>query len=268
MCIRDSSKSIAIKNGYALLGKKNYLASAAFFILAGQLQNAVNILLDNQQDIQLAILCCRIIEIKNEKPIFNSLIQTHFIETSKLTNDFWLSHIGYYLLNQHIDSVNCLYEFGQYSQNSDYVNYNSDDNLKSCQTWPSKFDPLLSSYHPSVVTFVAKLKDSINVKRELQEQEYAVNQEEDIFESFWGEETKEVKEVKDISKKELIQNLSLLLELSLEYYLIVNNPTLGLMFFLGNWSESIDNKKIEQLKEQLLMKQVELILQESLLLND
>ena len=38
-------------------------------------------------------------EIKAEKPILNSLIQSHFLETSRLTNDFWLSHIGYYLLN-------------------------------------------------------------------------------------------------------------------------------------------------------------------------
>ena len=55
------------------------------------------------------------LQIKLEKdktsPIFTNLIRYHFIESAKITNDFWLAHIGYYLLGEHINSVNCLYEF-------------------------------------------------------------------------------------------------------------------------------------------------------------
>lgn len=55
-------KNAASKNAYALLSKKNYEASAGFFLLGGFLSEAVNIIANNLQDIQLAMLCCKLVK--------------------------------------------------------------------------------------------------------------------------------------------------------------------------------------------------------------
>ena len=80
-----------------------------------------------------------------------------------------------------------------------------------------------------------KLKNSIKVKRELQEEEYkALQGQNDIFESFWGSEEVE-KEVKPQKPKlSLKEDLNQHIIYSLEYYLSVNNPILGLVFFMSH----------------------------------
>ena len=73
----------------------------------------MNVLTDNLQDIQLALLTCKLMETDRDKPEFKKLIESHFIHSGKVTNDIFLSSMGYYLLGQHINSVNCLYDFHQ-----------------------------------------------------------------------------------------------------------------------------------------------------------
>lgn len=103
-----------------------------------------------------------------------------------------------------------------------------------CVSWPSKFEPFLSSFHPSAFSLAHKLKSSIKVKRELQEEEYKAAQasQDDIFESFWGSEEKEKETKPQAPKKQLKEHLDQHLIYSLEYYLSVNNPILGLLFFM------------------------------------
>jgi hypothetical protein len=74
------------------------------------------VLLDSLQDIQLAFLVCKTMETDREKPEFKKLIETHFINSGKVTNDIFLTSMGYYFLDQHVNSVNCLYEFHQESE--------------------------------------------------------------------------------------------------------------------------------------------------------
>lgn len=57
----------------------------------------------------------------------------------------------------------------------------------------------------------------------------------DIFDSFWGDSApKEKKKEDEKPVKKLQDNINLHLEKSLEYYLSVNNPALGLLFYLNN----------------------------------
>nr|CAI5817941.1 unnamed protein product [Callosobruchus analis] len=56
----DRWRKAALKNAYALLGKQRFEHAAAFFLLAGNLKDAVEICLNRLQDIQLAIIIVRL----------------------------------------------------------------------------------------------------------------------------------------------------------------------------------------------------------------
>lgn len=56
----DRWRKAALKNAYALLGKQRFDHAAAFFLLAGNLKDAVEICLNRLQDLQLAIIIIRI----------------------------------------------------------------------------------------------------------------------------------------------------------------------------------------------------------------
>ena len=108
----DKWKQAAIKNAYVLLGKKDYIMSAAFFILGDSFKDAISVVVNSMGDIQLAILMCRIKETIfskkiEDKPILKELILTNFIEKGKLIKDPWLESIGYTMLGQYVNSVNC-----------------------------------------------------------------------------------------------------------------------------------------------------------------
>ncbi|CAG9833364.1 unnamed protein product [Diabrotica balteata] len=56
----DRWRKAALKNAYALLGKQRFDHAAAFFLLAGNLKDAVEICLHRLQDLQLALIIVRI----------------------------------------------------------------------------------------------------------------------------------------------------------------------------------------------------------------
>ncbi|XP_057663826.1 dmX-like protein 1 isoform X3 [Diorhabda carinulata] len=56
----DRWRKAALKNAYALLGKQRFDHAAAFFLLAGNLKDAVEICLNRLQDLQLAIIIIRV----------------------------------------------------------------------------------------------------------------------------------------------------------------------------------------------------------------
>jgi hypothetical protein len=53
-------KTAALKNAYALLGKQRFEYAVAFFLLADRLSDAINVCIKNLQDVQLAVLLCRV----------------------------------------------------------------------------------------------------------------------------------------------------------------------------------------------------------------
>jgi hypothetical protein len=94
----DRWKETALKNAYALLGKQRYDYAAAFFLLAGNLRDAVGICIKHLDDPQLAILICRINEGENG-PILNDLIKKQLLPGACENGDRWLSVILWTLVN-------------------------------------------------------------------------------------------------------------------------------------------------------------------------
>ncbi|TRY64794.1 hypothetical protein DNTS_004401 [Danionella cerebrum] len=56
----------ALKNAFALLGKQRFTHSAAFFLLAGSLRDAVQVCVEKLQDLQLALVISRLYESEFE----------------------------------------------------------------------------------------------------------------------------------------------------------------------------------------------------------
>lgn len=105
-------KSAAEKNAFVLRGKKDYIMAAAFFVLGDKFKDAVDVVVNDLEDIQLGILMCRLKEnifSKNidEKPILKNLITSYFIEKGSAIKDPWLASIGYSVIGQFVESLNC-----------------------------------------------------------------------------------------------------------------------------------------------------------------
>lgn len=77
-------KSSALKNAYALLSKRRFHYAAAFFLLAGNLWDAVNICIHQLKDLQLAIALARVFTNEND-PQQNSALSTAVL--SRLVNE-------------------------------------------------------------------------------------------------------------------------------------------------------------------------------------
>ncbi|QSL66513.1 hypothetical protein MERGE_000893 [Pneumocystis wakefieldiae] len=92
-------KLAAQKNAFVLLGKHRYEYSAAFFLLADKLQNAVNICVKNLQDISLAIAISRVYEGDNSQT-FKNLLRTYIIPDAIKFNDRWLACWAFWILGK------------------------------------------------------------------------------------------------------------------------------------------------------------------------
>ena len=105
-------RTAAVKNAYVLMSKKDYIMSAAFFLIGGNFKEAVDVVTNNMKDIQLAIMICRMRENLfsrkiEDKPVLKALIEENFIIKGKLVKDPWLVSIGYTMIGQHVNSLNC-----------------------------------------------------------------------------------------------------------------------------------------------------------------
>lgn len=58
----DRWKSAASKNAFALVSKKRYQDAAAFFLVGGHLYDAVDVMANKMEDIQLALLTAKLFE--------------------------------------------------------------------------------------------------------------------------------------------------------------------------------------------------------------
>ncbi|XP_064151285.1 dmX-like protein 2 isoform X10 [Loxodonta africana] len=62
----DRWRKAALKNAFSLLGKQRFEQSAAFFLLAGSLKDAIEVCLEKMEDIQLAMVIARLYESEFE----------------------------------------------------------------------------------------------------------------------------------------------------------------------------------------------------------
>ncbi|KAI8971923.1 RAVE protein 1 C terminal-domain-containing protein [Mycotypha africana] len=89
----------ASKNAFALLGKQRFEYAAAFFLLADKLGDAVNVIIKNVKDYQLAIAICRVYD-GDDSPILKELLQNTVLPLAMETNDRWLASMALWLLNK------------------------------------------------------------------------------------------------------------------------------------------------------------------------
>uniref|UniRef100_A0A4W6C758 Dmx like 1 n=1 Tax=Lates calcarifer TaxID=8187 RepID=A0A4W6C758_LATCA len=76
----DRWRKAALKNAFSLLGKQRFQHSAAFFLLAGSLKDAVEVCLEKMQDLQLALVISRLYESEFEtSSTYKKILQRHVL---------------------------------------------------------------------------------------------------------------------------------------------------------------------------------------------
>lgn len=99
-------KVVAGKNAMALVGKKKYHLACSFFLLAQDLQGAVQVAIERCQDPVLAVLMCRIQDPKNETKVLTKMVEQHFIQRGTKFNDPYLRSLGMWLTKDFVKAVN------------------------------------------------------------------------------------------------------------------------------------------------------------------
>nr|GAT47823.1 WD repeat protein [Mycena chlorophos] len=84
-------RTAALKNAFALLSKGRFEYAAAFFLLGGALQDAVNVCLKQLNDFQLAIAIARVVEQSNEGPVLLSILNKTVLPLAFREGNRWLA---------------------------------------------------------------------------------------------------------------------------------------------------------------------------------
>uniref|UniRef100_A0A8C5HK93 RAVE complex protein Rav1 C-terminal domain-containing protein n=1 Tax=Gouania willdenowi TaxID=441366 RepID=A0A8C5HK93_GOUWI len=113
-------RKAALKNAFSLLGKQRFEQSAAFFLLAGSLKDAIEVLLEKMEDLQLAMIVARLYEADFEN---SSTCQGLLYEkvlgcnrdgggyhSSKLHPDPFLRSIAYWIIKDYTRALDTLLE--------------------------------------------------------------------------------------------------------------------------------------------------------------
>lgn len=116
-------KTAALKNAYTLLGKRRFGASylnrfltstdppaeyaAAFFLLAGNLQDAINVCANQIHDLQLAIAVARVYD-GDESLVLRSLLEEKVLPQAALEGNRWLATWAFWMLGRRDMAVRVL----------------------------------------------------------------------------------------------------------------------------------------------------------------
>ena len=100
-------KTAALKNAYALLGKRRFEYAAAFFLLADRLQDAVNVCAQQMQDLPLAIAVVRVYD-GDESPILRSLLEDRVLPQAAAEGNRWLATWAFWMLGRRDMAVRTL----------------------------------------------------------------------------------------------------------------------------------------------------------------
>ncbi|KAI8899669.1 RAVE protein 1 C terminal-domain-containing protein [Globomyces pollinis-pini] len=136
----DRWKNAALKNAYALLGKQRYEYSAAFFLLADRLKDAVNVCVKNLNDPQLAISLCRVYEGENG-PVLLETLKSQLIPNACQAGDRWVSCILW-----------------TYYNNRDNAFYSITRPLQSLLEEPMEIDVSYDTFDPNLLLLYYHLK--------------------------------------------------------------------------------------------------------------
>ncbi|KAL8873409.1 MAG: hypothetical protein Q9174_001119 [Haloplaca sp. 1 TL-2023] len=100
-------KTAALKNAYALLGKRRFEYAAAFFLLAGNLQDAVNVCLHQMRDLQLAVAVARVYE-GDDGLVLRTLLEDKVLPQAAVEGNRWLATWAFWLLGKRALAVQSL----------------------------------------------------------------------------------------------------------------------------------------------------------------
>ena len=107
----QSNKSTAMENGFRALSLRKYHTAIGFMLLAGNIRDAVTVCIRQLNDVQLALVLCRLYMYNNpgcDSELLDNIISTGIIPHAIDINDNGLLHICYVLLKQYDKSINVL----------------------------------------------------------------------------------------------------------------------------------------------------------------
>ncbi|NXL63979.1 DMXL1 protein, partial [Chordeiles acutipennis] len=113
----DRWRKAALKNAFSLLGKQRFEHSAAFFLLAGHLKDAVEVCLEKLNDIQLALVISRLYESEFEvSSTYKSILQKRILgsvfpgkdSSGNMHCDPFLRSMAYWILEDYSEALDTL----------------------------------------------------------------------------------------------------------------------------------------------------------------
>jgi hypothetical protein len=103
----DRWKTAALKNAYALMGRRRFEYAASFFLLADHLQDAVSVLHNQLGDTQLAIAVARVYG-GDDSPVLLNFLRDKILPQAAREGNRWLATWAYWLLNKRDMAVRSL----------------------------------------------------------------------------------------------------------------------------------------------------------------
>lgn len=100
-------KTAALKNAYALMGRRRFEYAAAFFLLADHLHDAVNILHNQLGDTQLAIAVARVYE-GDDGPVLRTFLTEKVLPQAAREGNRWLATWAFWMLTKRDHAVRAL----------------------------------------------------------------------------------------------------------------------------------------------------------------
>ncbi|KAJ9667643.1 regulator of (H+)-ATPase in vacuolar membrane [Coniosporium apollinis] len=100
-------KTAALKNAYALMGKRRFEYAAAFFLLADQLQDAVSVLSNQLGDQQLAIAVARVYE-GDDGPVLRRFLEDKILPQAASEGNRWQACWAFWMLGRRDKAVRAL----------------------------------------------------------------------------------------------------------------------------------------------------------------
>ncbi|XP_026199010.1 dmX-like protein 1 isoform X2 [Anabas testudineus] len=117
----DRWRKAALKNAFSLLGKQRFQHSAAFFLLAGSLKDAVEVCIEKLQDLQLALVISRLYESEFETAsTYKKILRRHVLGQDKQIpahEDPFLRSIAHWVLEDYSRALDTLLEQPSNSEN-------------------------------------------------------------------------------------------------------------------------------------------------------
>lgn len=100
-------KTAALKNAYALMGRRRFEYAASFFLLADHLQDAVSVIHNQLGDTQLAVAVARVYE-GDDSPVLKKFLQEKVLPQASKDGNRWLATWAYWLLGRRDNAVRSL----------------------------------------------------------------------------------------------------------------------------------------------------------------